>query len=261
MFGLGGYNMPDLLTILLTGIFIPLFPMSMIFNAILDKVKYSWLRAFLLLIWPLIGLLILLNSNLVIPDWVVTLALSTSFLYALRMLTLREVNQWSGFLATSLWSLLWLSLSQGISADLLYGFAVSMSIPLVLLVLLSAGLEKRFGAAYTGLYGGLARTIPRYAGVFVTVVVAAIATPLFPTFFIMLDMIVETISNKPVAALALLVIWLLWSWAGARLIQGLIVGRASKFKIADMNINAIGFYSIVLIALLASGIYLSGVIL
>ena len=253
--------MPDFLNILLAGIFLPLFPMSMVFNAIFDNIKHSWLRALLILVWPLIGFLIVLSSNLDIPDWVLTLALSTSFLYALRMLTLREVNQWGGFLATSFWSLLWVPVMQGIPPDLLYWFAISMSMPLVLLVLLSSGLEKRFGAAYTGLYGGLARTIPRYAGVLVIVVIAAIATPLFPTFFIMLDMVVETVSNKPVAALTLLFIWLLWSWAGARLIQGLIVGRASKNKIADMNLNSISFYSIVLIVLIGSGVYLGGVIL
>ena len=253
--------MPDLLNILLIGIFLPLFPMSMVFNAILDNIKYSWLRALLFLIWPLIGLLIVLNSSLEMPDWLLTLVLFTSFLYALRMLTLREVNQWSGFLATSLWSLLWLAIMQGVTADLLYSFAIGMSVPLVLLVLLSAGLEKRFGAAYTGLYGGLARTIPRYAGLLVTVIMAAIATPLFPTFFIILDMVVEIISNNPSAAIVLLLIWLLWSWAGARVIQGLIVGRASKIKIADMDSATTGFYSIVLTALMGSGIYLSGVIL
>ena len=253
--------MPDLLSILLAGIFLPLFPMSMAFNAIFDNSKHSWLRVLLIFVWPLVGLLIVLNSNLQIPGWIVPLALFTSFLYALRMLTLREVNQWSGFLVTSLWSLLWVPILQGVSPGLLYWFAISMSIPLVLLVLLSSELEKRFGAAYTGLYGGLARTIPRYAGVLVTVVVAAIATPLFPTFFIMLDMIVETVSSKPIVAMVLLLIWLLWSWAGARLIQGLIVGRASKIKVADMTINTIGFYSLVLIALLGSGVYLGGVIL
>jgi len=146
-------------------------------------------------------------------------------------------------------------------AALLYGYAVSMSGPLVLLVLLSAGLEQRFGAAYTGLYGGLARTIPRFSGVLVIVVIAAIATPVFPGFFIMLDMVVETISATPLVAMALLLIWLLWSWAGARLIQGLIVGRASEVKIADMDITSIGLYSMVLLALAVAGIYLSGVIL
>ncbi len=253
--------MTDLLIILLAGFFLPLFPMSMVFNAILDKVERCWIRVLLFLTWPLIGLFILLNSKLILPEWLLPLALFTSALYALRMLSLREVNQWSGFLATSLWGLLWLAIMQATPAELLYAYAISMSTPLVLLILLSTGLEQRFGAAYTGLYGGLARTIPRFAGILVTVVIAAIATPLFPTFFIMLDMVVETTSATPLAAIALLLIWLLWSWAGARLIQGLIVGRASDVKIADMEMTSIGLYSMVLLALVVGGIYLSGVIL
>jgi hypothetical protein len=261
MYGSGGYNMLESLIILLAGIFLPLFPLSMVFNAILDKITHSGLRLLLFLAWPLIGLFIVLDRNLALPDWLLPLALSTSALYALRLLTLREVNQWSGFLATSIWSLLWLPMMQETPSELLYGYAISMSVPLVLLVLLSAGLERRFGAAYIGLYGGLARTTPRFAGVLVTVVAAAIATPLFPTFFIMLDMIVKTISATPLAATVLLLIWLFWSWAGARLIQGLIVGRTSTIKIADMEITSVGLYSIVLLALVGSGIYLSGVIL
>ena len=253
--------MLELLLILLAGIFLPLFPMSTAFNAILDKTTHSGLRVLLFSIWPLIGLFLVLDRNLVIPGWLLTLALSTSALYAIRLLTLREVNQWSGFLATSLWSLLWLGMMQQTPSALLYGYAICMSVPLVLLVLLSAGLEQRFGAAYTGLYGGLARTIPRFAGVLVTVVVAAIATPLFPTFFIMLDMVVRTIAVSPLAAVVVLLIWLLWSWAGTRLIQGLIVGRASIVRIADMEITTFGLYSVVLLALVVSGIYLSGVIL
>jgi hypothetical protein len=253
--------MAESMIILLAGIFLPLFPMSMVFNAILDKVERSWIRVLLFITWPLIGLFIVLNSKVVMPDWLLPLALSTSALYALRMLSLREVNQWCRFLAISLWSLIWLAVMQDTTAGLLYSYAISMSAPLVLLVLLSAGLEQRFGAAYTGLYGGLARTIPRFAGILVTVVVAAIATPLFPTFFIMLNMVVETVSATPYAAMILLLIWLLWSWAGARLIQGLIVGRASNVKIADIDMTSISLYSIVLLSLVVGGIYLSGVIL
>lgn len=253
--------MLETLIILLAGIFLPLFPMSMVFNAILDRVTHRWLRLLLFAAWPLIGLFIVLDRNLVLPDWLLALSLSTSALYALRLLTLREVNQWSGFLATSMWSLLWLPMMQQTSPVLLYGYAISMSAPLVLLVLLSAGLEQRFGAAYMDLYGGLARTIPRFSGVLVTVVVAAIATPLFPTFFIMLEMVVKTISTTPLAATVLLLIWLFWSWAGARLIQGLIVGRASTDKVTDMQVTTTGLYSMVLLALVVGGVYLSGVIL
>jgi hypothetical protein len=253
--------MLDSLIILLAGIFLPLFPMSMVFNAILDRITHSWLRLLLFITWPVIGLFVVLDRNLVLPDWLLALALSTSALYAIRLLTLREVNQWSGFLATSLWSLLWLPMMLETPSEMLYGYAISMSTPLVLLVLLSAGLEQRFGAAYMGLYGGLARTIPRFAGVLVIVVTAAIATPLFPTFFIMLEMVVKTISTTPIAAAVLLLIWLFWSWAGARLIQGMIVGRASTVRIADLEVTTIGLYSLVLLALVVAGIYLSGVIL
>ena len=253
--------MLETLIILLAGIFLPLFPMSMVFNAILDRVTHRWLRLLLFAAWPLIGLFIVLDRNLVLPDWLLALSLSTSALYAIRLLTLREVNQWSGFLATSMWSLLWLPMMQQTSPVLMYGYAVSMSAPLVLLVLLSAGLEQRFGAAYMDLYGGLARTIPRFSGVLVTVVVAAIATPLFPTFFIMLEMVVKIISTTPLAATVLLLIWLFWSWAGARLIQGLIVGRASTDKVTDMQVTTTGLYSMVLLALVVGGVYLSGVIL
>jgi hypothetical protein len=247
--------------ILLAGIFLPLFPLSMVFNAILDRVTHKWLRLLLFIAWPLIGLFMVLDRNLVLPDWLLPLAIFTSALYAIRLLTLRDVNQWSGFLATSLWSLLWLPMMQEAPSELLYAYAISMSVPLALLVLLSAGLEQRYGAAYTGLYGGLARTVPRFAGMLVTVVVAATATPLFPTFFIMLEMVVKTISATPLAAATLLLIWLFWSWAGARLIKGLIVGRASIVKIADMEITTLGLYSVVLLALVVGGIYLSGVIL
>jgi len=235
--------------------------MSMVFNAVLDNIKQPWLKALLFIAWPLSGLFIVFYIGVATPDWVLVLALVTSTLYAFRMLSLREVNQWNGFLATSLWSLLWLAVIHKTPEMLLYGYALSMTVPLVLLVMLSAGLEQRFGAAYTGLYGGLARTIPRFSGVLVTVIVAAIATPLFPTFFIMFDMVVETIVVMPLAAIALLVIWLLWSWAGARLIQGLIVGRASNVKIADIGMPAISLYSVVLLALAIAGIYLSRVIL
>lgn len=65
----------------------------------------------------------------------------------------------------------------------------------------------------------------------------------------------------PVVAITLLLIWLLWSWAGARLIQGLIVGRANKQRIGDLQGLSIATYSIVLVALAFSGIYISGVIL
>ena len=74
-------------------------------------------------------------------------------------------------------------------------------------------LERQFGAAYIGLYGGLAQRMPRFSGVLVISVLAASATPLFPTFFAMLYTVIV---SQPLPAVGLTVVWLIWSWAAAR---------------------------------------------
>jgi len=253
--------MSDTLLLILVGIFLPLFPMSMVFNAVIDKTSNTLLRSVIFVAWPLCGVALISNITVTQPIWLLPLVLLTSTLYAVRILTLRDVTQWTGFLATSLWALLWLAVIQETSIEMLYGYALSMSLPLMLLVTLSAGLEQRFGAAYTDLYGGLARTIPRFSGVLVVVIVAAVATPIFPSFFILFDIVVETISTEPAISAVLLLNWILWSWASARLIQGLIVGRASQVKILDMGMLTVGLYTFVLLGLAAGGLYMAGEIL
>jgi len=248
--------MPDIF-LLLAGLFLPLFPLSMVFNALFNRVQHVVLRCVLLIGWPHIGLAIIHSTDTNVPTWIIAWALATSLLYSLRMLALRGVGQWNSFLATSMWAMLWLTTTD-MNQSMHHIYAFGVTAPLVLLALLSAGLEKRFGAAYTDLYGGLALSIPRFAGVLVVVTLAAIATPVFPGFFIMLKFILDTSITMPIATFALLAIWLLWSWAGVRLLQGLIVGPASKGEAADLNLFSCWSYVIVLIALLLGGIYLSG---
>lgn len=253
--------MQDAVIVILAGIFLPLFPMSMIFNWLFDRCVNTTLRVALLFVWPLTGVAIVAKFNLQLLDWVLWASLLTSALYAFRVLSLREVNQWTGFMATSLWSLLWLLVLPDTPVTLLYAYTVAMAVPLAFLITLSGGLERRFGAAYAGLYGGLARTIPRFSGVLVLVIISATATPLFPSFFIMLHLVVKTVPSRPMEAIVLLLIWLLWSWAGARLIQGLIVGRASEVKIADFSKATTTLYAVLLIGLIFVGAYLAGVVL
>ena len=122
-------------------------------------------------------------------------------------------------------------------------------------------MEKIFGAAYTDLHGGLAQTISRFSGVLVVVILGAIATPLCPGFFIMLKLILETSVAMPAASFVLLGIWLLWSWAGVRLLQGLIVGPANpdtEGQITDLHIMSCWSYVIVFISLMLSSIYFLG---
>ena len=254
--------MPDIYLVL-AGLFLPLFPLSMVFNALFNHVQHVVLRCILLIIWPHIGLAIIYLTDTNVPIWIIFWALATSLLYALRMLALRDVGQWNSFLATSMWALLWLTTAD-INLNMHSVYAFGITAPLVLLALLSAGLEKRFGAAYTDLYGGLALSIPRFAGVLVVVILAAVATPLFPAFFIMLKLIMNTSVAMPVATFTLLAIWLLWSWAGVRLLQGLIVGPVSpgiEGEAADLNLISCWSYVIVLITLMLSGVYLSGALL
>jgi len=251
--------MPDIY-LLLAGLFLPLFPLSMVFNALFNRVEHVVLRCVLLIGWPHIGLAIINSTETSVPTWIIAWALITSLLYALRMLALRGVGQWNSFLATSMWTMLWIT-NTDIDQNMQHLYAFGITAPLVLLALLSAGLEKRFGAAYTNLYGGLAQSIPRFAGVLVVVILAAVATPLFPGFFIMLKLIMDTSEAIPIATFALLGIWLLWSWAGVRLLQGLIVGPASKGEADDLSLMSCWSYVIVLVALMLSGIYLSGALL
>jgi NADH:ubiquinone oxidoreductase subunit 4 (subunit M) len=125
------------------------------------------------------------------------------------------------------------------------------------MAMLGAGLERRFGAAYLGLYGGLAQSIPRFAGVLVIVVLSVVATPLFPAFFAMLSLIVKTTPVMPFIAVGVGVVWLLWSWAGARLLEGLIVGPQGTAT-ADLSRTNMWLYIAVLVGLVFMSVYWLG---
>jgi NADH:ubiquinone oxidoreductase subunit 4 (subunit M) len=250
--------MSDLPYYLIAGLFLPLFPLSMAFNALLEHSANAALRSVILLAWPQIGLVLVAAGDTPIPAWITHLAVATSVLYAFRAIALREMNQWTAFLATSLWALLWIFRSNHTPFPLAHFHALGMSVPLVLLTYLSAGLTRRFGAAYTHLYGGLAQTTPRLAGILVVAVLATIATPLFPAFFTMTTLVANMVGSSPILALVLLLIWLLWSWAGAQLLQGLIVGSAKEDNVADLSRAATWTHVSVLLILIGGGVYAMG---
>ena len=241
----------------LAGLFLPLFPFSMLFNVLYARVRHPFMRGLLLLVWPQIGLAIVVAFGLNVPSWLLVWALLTSLLYALRSVALRELGLWTSFVGTSAWSLLWILFASGTSVFQLKLFALGISVPLLLMALLGAGLERRFGAAYLGLYGGLAQSIPRFSGVLVVVVLAIVATPLFPTFFAMLAMIIHTLPATPFVAVGIGMVWLLWSWAGARLLQGLISGP-QRVAVADLGQAYLWLTIAVLVGLIFLGVYWLG---
>jgi hypothetical protein len=241
---------------MLAALFLPLFPFSMVLNMLYVRLRNPLLRSLVLLLWPQIGLIIIFFYDLSVSMWVLAWGLATSLLYALRMLALNELGLWTSFVATSSWALLWVLQDNAVAHLQLQLYALGICVPLIMMNLLCAGLESRFGAAYLGLYGGLAQALPRYSSILVLVVLAIDATPLCPTFFAMLSMILKAIPTTPLVAVVVGGVWLLWSWAGARLLQGLIVGPV-RVTAPDLSHASLWIYIIALGGLLLSGMYWS----
>jgi len=241
------------LNILLIALFLPVFPLSIAFNMVFARLTHPLLRVALLLGWPAVGVLLYQSLQPQLPQWLVPMALFTAVFYAFRLLAMREVGIWTGFVATSIWACLWLPLLYGDGDVVLY--VLWFGLPLAVVALLVGGLETRFGAAYSELYGGLAQTIPRYSGVFVTAVLAVVATPIFPAFLGMLNIVV---ASQPLVAAVLVGVWALWSWAGMRLIQGMIVGEPSDDVIEDMPPAITWGFAALMLLLVIAGFALTG---
>lgn len=243
--------------LLIAALFLPLFPLSIVLNALLTRVRHPAARAALLLAWPQIGVSLLLAAGHEIPHWLVAWALASSGFYALRLLTVRDLALWAGFLASSTLALTW-GLA-GASALELRLFALWFSLPSALLALLGGPLASRFGAAYAGLHGGLAQRLPRLSGVLAAVVLAAIATPPFPGFFLMLDLLSGLAWT---AAPVVLVVWLAWGWAATKLLQGFVFGIPTPgiqhTAASDLGLASAWTYAGALALFAIAGLYLSG---
>ncbi len=247
--------------LLLAGLFLPLFPLSMVFNGLFGRMQNRTLRIALLLIWPQIGVALVVASGMDVPGWMLVWALLTAIFYGFRALVLREVSLWVSFIATSVWAVMWLVMdSQGAGWYELAKYALGFSLPLILLLLLSGELEQRFGAAYTGLYNGLAQPLPRLSWLIVMVVLAVIATPLFPAFSAVMAAMLNVAPDSFMMALMLSIAWFMWGWAGARLIQGLLIGKETGAIAtqADISSGKAWIYAVVLVVMVLSGIYMIG---
>ncbi|WP_455201595.1 hypothetical protein [Kaarinaea lacus] len=246
---------------IIAALFLPLFPLGMVFNALFQRVRIVWLRVALLLAWPLPGVWILQTATPVIPDWIVYWALFSAMLYGFRAVVVKEFGVWIGFLATSSWALNWIALGFGVKPDELILHVLAFSLPLSLLAILVAEVERRYESAYVGIVSGLAQAQPRLSGLFVIAMLAVIGSPLFPAFFSMLDTITHTVTVLPAIAVGIVTVWLLWSWSGIRLLQDLLVGSATPVSHKDVSYGVTMTYGSSLVVLIIGGLYLSGVLL
>ena len=149
------------MSLLLAGLFLPLFPMSIVFNYVFQRAGSAWLRVFIILVWPLPGLWLIENSATELVDIYVYWALFTAVLYSFRTVVVKELSVWTGFIATSAWSLLWVAEYLGATVNDLVMHAYAYSVPLVLLALIVARLERQYESAYVGVVTGLAQEQPR----------------------------------------------------------------------------------------------------
>lgn len=243
--------------VLLAALFLPLFPLGMVFNAVFLRARHVWLRSLLLIAWPLAGLAILQSTDTAIPEWFAAWGLFSAALYGFRAVVIREVGLWTGFFATSAWPLVWVALVVGIEVDALVIQVLAFSLPLVLLVFLTAEIERRYESAYAGIVRGIAQAQPRLAGVIVLTLLAVIGTPLFPAFFALLNNITHVAAVMPAAASGIAVVWWLWSWSGMRLLQQLLVGPGAATRHEDILPGMTLAYTISLLMLLFVGIYVS----
>jgi NADH:ubiquinone oxidoreductase subunit 4 (subunit M) len=248
-------------TWLFAALFIPLFPLSMLFNAVYQRINMPVVRFILVIVWPLPGAWLLLNHNFALAEWVIYWALATALLYAFRAVIVKEVGMWIGFLATSAWSLCWITYIES-NGEAELGFHIlSFAMPLALMSLLVGEIVHRYESAYAGIVSGVAQAQPRLSGALIIVMMAAIASPLFPAFFSMLAIVSSLATGYPLVAAGMLLLWLIWSWSGVRLLQELLVGPALPIKYRDISRARAIAYSILIVLLLLSGLVLSGVLL
>lgn len=260
--GTSGVEAPEYLVevgvrvfLLIACLLLPLFPFSMPFNALLAWLKRPGLRFAVVLGVPQLGVLALGYVPQPLPGWLTAWTLASAAFYAIRLLSVRDLGMWAGFLATSALALVWHVAADGAAPLELHLVAFGLSLPPALLMLLAGTLTRRFGAAYAGLHGGLARCLPRWSWLLVLVVLAAIATPVFPGFFILLGLVFDA---RWSSAAVVLFIWLIWSWAGTRLLQGFVFDACREVEIRDLRPAAVAAYSGVLVLFILAGLIVMG---
>jgi len=242
--------------LIFAAVFLPLFPFSVVFNALLTRLRHPVARFVLMLMWPQIGAAAIQLAGTTVPQAFLPWALASAALYALRLLTARDLGVYAGFLASSSLALTWGLGVAGASWVEIGLFAFWFSLPAAALGLLSGPLIRRFGAAYAGICTGIGRSLPRLSTGLVFVVLAGVATAPFPTFFaqwLLLRRLDWT------AALAVLTIWLIWGWAATLLLRGFVFGTPRDSCVVDIGRGAAWALWTALAVFVLAGIYLIGV--
>lgn len=218
--------MMSVLSMLAAALLLPgMFPLSMAAGALQRLPRAPAARTLALLALPALGVLLLVRST---PPHagqgaLQVLALATAVLYAWRLLGVRELFVWARLQAASAGALVWLAWLHGLSGLGLCALAAAVLLPAVLLTALAGAMQRRVGAAHAGLRGSIGGAYPRLGAAIAVCLLAVLALPPFPGFAALLGLLRRLDAG---AALVVLLVWLLWSWAGAMLWQGTSFGPA-----------------------------------
>lgn len=241
--------------LIVAALFLPLFPLSIVFNVLLGRLRHPVARFAFLLLWPQIGVAAVQLSGIVAPQAFLFWALGSSGLYALRLLTISDLGAYAGFLACSSLALTWSLATGGASFVDIGLFAFWFSLPAAMLAGFTGPLTRRFGGAHARLDPGLGQSMPRLSVVLALVVLSAIGTAPSPAFFA-LWMLLRGLDAAGIAVV--LGVWLIWGWGAARLLQGFVFGTPSEVGISDIGRVTASALWVALAVFTVSGIYLAG---
>lgn len=241
-------------------ILLPIFPFSLIFNRLITWSPGGWGRAVALIALPQAGIgligtvprprLPLLHSR----AWIL-LAVLTAIFYAFRAVSVREVTVWSRFMATSGLTLGWVLLATRGTTHGMPVQALAWSVPAALLMILAGLLTSRTGGAYLGLQGGLAMVLPRLSGLLTLSALALVATPVFPSFFALLQVFALVRLSW---LWLLLVVLLIWGWSLGSFLQKLLFGGYHGESMPDLGVLSVWTGVVILFLFALFGVMWSG---
>jgi hypothetical protein len=259
--------MLTLILFLLAGTLLPLFPLSMGTNWLLQadhpgRLGETRTLAALLLLMPLLGVGLIALGLALAEDRAAALTTpfalwggASSLFYAFRLLSVRDGRIWLAQLYSSALALIWVGIAHQVPPLLP---ALGLTLSLLPLLFLFDSLARRFGIARAGLYPGLASRMPRFSVLFVGAMLCAVAVPFSPGFFAIVDLAFGGVGrNELLTLLPLGLSWLLWSWAGIQLLGGIVFGcPRDDLRYRDLEPAAARAQSAGLLALAVFGLFL-----
>jgi hypothetical protein len=231
---------------------LPIFPFSIATNFFLAKLKGKTLLVTLLVMFFIGTFLLSMSDNQIVVKYISIFALLGSILYAFRMLSVSTAYSYLIFYYTVLSGFVWFW--KFIEGDMLH-FTIVMTLPLCVFGLLIAFLDSQYGCVHYKMFRGLGKHLPRFSILLILTIPFLIMTPYISGF----DVFIVNISKFNIYYLCgILLIWILMTWSGVRLIEKFIYGKATRnLRYKDVSV----LQSVFLIALLLASFILNFLLL